>query len=136
MSSRVGRPHSQSLRASYDRSRWRSLLVRLGTCCRQAKVAVVARSPVHFEATDMRSVYTWSWATLVVVAVALFGLAGRLALTWLFITRISPDPGLVAAFNLGVSVGLGLLALLVTRLSIRRWLTRRRRRRAAGRDQL
>jgi hypothetical protein len=131
---RIGRYQPQSLRAGYGRPPGRYLLARIRAGYDRAKGTVVARSPVHFEPDDMRTIYTWGWATLAVVAVALFGLAGRLAVTWLFVAHISPAPGLVAAFNLGVSAGLGLLGLVVTRLSIRRWLAKRRRQRPAAND--
>jgi hypothetical protein len=75
---------------------------------REARHAVLSRSPYYFARGDMRREYGWMQALLTAGAtVAAVALAFRLVLTGLFVTLVSADISLVFLFNVCVSLLLG-----------------------------
>lgn len=74
--------------------------------------ALIARSPVHFLASDMRHHYGWTRALLTAGAtVAGLTFAIRLVLTGLFATFVSPSLPFVVVFNVCLTLLLGRLLL-------------------------
>ena len=135
MGRRVGRRDPRSLAGGYGRTPGQAVRRWLGRCRAAPWRLLVAVSPVHYDRGDMRRAYRLTRTVVALLAVLGSLLACRLAFTWLFVTAVTADPALVAAFNLAVSMLAGAIFAVATVCRAR--LARRRRRAATvRRDRL
>lgn len=90
---------------------------------------LVERSAYLYGPGDMRRAYRWTREALrALLLAAVLVVAWRLAATTAFVTHVSTDPPLVAAFNLSLTTAaaITLVGLSIARGRIRRWWRYRR----------
>ncbi|MFB6163593.1 MAG: hypothetical protein ABEJ31_00365 [Haloarculaceae archaeon] len=128
MSLHTDRDRSEPIGASRGTSPGRHLRGLVVRALLAGRARFRALAPGWYAPGDMRRAYRWRGAVALAVTAFALWVGGRLALSWAFAAAVSPDPGLLAAFNLAVTAGLGgtVLAGTVVRGRLRRRRVRRR----------